>query len=97
MAPELQFGGQCASCIEAQHCTFPRVSGRPVRNCEEFCPPRAECVESRRGPCETQLTSTGFTMAARSYKGLCGTCDVYDSCTFPRDERVPVTRCDEHR
>jgi hypothetical protein len=96
MKSQVTYEGQCASCVEAEHCTFPRVPGRPIRNCEEFRLLQAECTESNPTRCSPKLVPEEAISAARAFKGLCSICDHYETCTFPRTEGVPVTCCEEY-
>lgn len=91
-----KYSGQCASCTHADYCTFPRTLGRPVRNCEEYCPSQIECYETKATPRTPRLVPDEAIAAARIHKGLCAICDHYDTCTFPRTEDVPVTCCEEY-
>lgn len=95
MTSMVTYGGQCASCVHAEYCTFPRIPGRPIRNCEEYYSPQAECTETKAAPCTPQFVPVETISAARAHKGLCSICDRCSSCTFPRTEGVPVSCCEE--
>ena len=96
MKLEVSYGGQCESCANAEYCTFPRIPGQLIRNCEEYCSrrPIRTTVETATN---TRLVVQQKTVAAeRTYKGLCAICDKYEACTFPRAEGVPVMFCEEY-
>lgn len=92
--------GLCLSCINALDCTYKKDPERPILQCEEF-----DGFESL--PRETPIKNISFTSASNfrlgieenelsNYKGLCGTCEDRDACTFPKLEGG-VWHCEEYR
>jgi len=99
---ERRYSGLCSTCEKASRCTFPRDPRRPVRHCDEFdggCGPSAALAREERelggSPAAAAGTATGGTDKCR-YKGLCKTCELLPSCTYPKPEGG-VWHCDEYK
>jgi hypothetical protein len=94
--------GLCASCLSAPECTFPRASGRPVLECEEFN--GFSSVLSGRvskknlrlaGPPALRGNPGHPTENSSSAKGLCTLCENLRTCTYPRPEGG-VWHCEDY-
>ncbi len=88
--------GLCATCDRAGACTFPNRNGHAVLHCLEFeeatmadAPTLAPAwrMEVGTGIGEVQPVAAG---------GLCATCDIRATCTFPREPRGSQF-CEEYR
>ncbi|HSB04982.1 MAG TPA: hypothetical protein VLK23_07265 [Thermodesulfobacteriota bacterium] len=86
--------GLCSCCKSFQTCTFPRDSGRPILQCEEFdgiVPPHLKMVLPQK---------TVDAFSARNEidpcRGLCGLCENHGTCTYPKPEGG-VWHCEEYQ
>ena len=92
------YKGLCETCVHAKECSYTRDPSRPVLLCEEFEGERKKQEEKSRKskPRKQEGENRG---AGPNYdpslKGLCGTCERRDSCTYPRPE-WGVWHCDEY-
>ncbi len=90
--------GLCATCNNADTCTFPKKLERPVLNCDEFegypVIPVITSFKSTSPKIRAQRVFTTDSLA--KYKGLCKNCDNRKSCTFPKPE-CGVWHCEEYR
>lgn len=94
--------GLCSTCKNDPTCTYPRDSGRPVMQCEEFegellRPP--ETAGRNSSPSHNlgfRLPSSSEGKHSNKYLGLCRICDDRETCTFPKLEGG-VWHCDEYR
>lgn len=95
----IQFSGLCSNCSNASNCTFPRNSGRPISQCEEF-----DGLRDRKpnNPGKTNRPSNPFSELKPEEKnpgkdlGLCRNCENRDTCKFPRQEGG-IWHCEEYR
>jgi len=91
--------GLCSTCKKASFCTFPRLSGRPVVQCEEFegieSPPNGEVGNLKTLPSARRVNPPPSGEGSETYRGLCKFCAKRDSCTFPKPEGG-VWHCEEY-
>lgn len=84
-------------CQIASECTFPRLPGRAVRQCEEF---KGMDLRDERNPAEgSLLPRSGFECDEVDYRtkmGLCWNCANHTNCTFPKSEGG-VWHCEEYQ
>ena len=86
--------GLCSCCKSLQTCTFPRDTGRPTLQCEEFdgiIPSHLKMVP-RRKTTDTLSGKNNF----HSPRGLCGLCEIRQACTYPKPEGG-VWHCEEYQ
>jgi hypothetical protein len=99
-APQPQTG-ICASCLSTPGCTFPRASGRPVLECEEFdglsSTPVGEAPKKLRLAAPQALRENPVDQpgSSSSAKGLCTLCENLRTCTYPRPEGG-VWHCEDY-
>lgn len=86
-----EYPGLCASCKNAEDCTFPRNMDRPIIHCDEFegIDPRPSHISSDK------VVSLGVKRDASELRGLCRHCAIRDTCTYPKNEGG-VWYCDEY-
>lgn len=76
--------GLCSTCERAGACTYPNRTGHSVLHCLEFEETSAEPAGTApRAWRMTVATSIGEVRPA-PHGGLCTTCDLQSTCTFPR-------------
>jgi hypothetical protein len=91
--------GLCSACKGEPTCIYPRDSGRPILNCEEFelCfmpPPETTGIASAPADC----LDSGFPAQeehSSSYPGLCANCENRETCIYPKPEGG-IWHCDEY-
>jgi hypothetical protein len=90
----------CSTCRNEPTCTYPRNSGRPVTQCEEFdgelTAPRNPTDSSDPPSDRSELRSTWEEKYSNKYVGLCLICDNRETCTFPKPEGG-VWHCGEYQ
>lgn len=90
--------GLCPVCKRSGDCQYQKMVPQPVRQCEEFeayepLPTKAvlkTACPSAGAPLGVQATGAG------KYKGLCSTCEIRETCTFPKLEGG-VWHCEEFK
>lgn len=91
-------GGQCSNCVHAPTCTYVKSLPRRVFQCDEFTPiGPVELKNPRAIP--TVATDDCDELASgklNGLRGLCSTCELWESCTLPRSE-AGVWHCDEYQ
>ncbi len=91
------FLGLCADCQNAADCTFPRVAGQAVRQCEEF---KGLEYSGERNPMEGAFPlRSGFASDDENFEGrmgLCLNCSNQKTCSFPKPEGG-VWHCEEYQ
>ena len=91
--------GLCSCCSCAPDCTYPRNSGRPLLECDEFdgsFPPQNKMMKLLGKPSVNHFS--GLMPDAQSpgiLRGLCGYCDGLNTCTYPKPEGG-VWHCEEY-
>ncbi len=92
--------GLCAYCAAAPGCSFLRASGPPVLQCEEFetanGPEAIEYGADRRPRRDDEHPPSGEARPVWERTGLCGNCENFATCTFPKDEGG-IWHCEEYR
>ena len=97
---EPEFAGLCSCCKTSQTCTFLKDQERPDLQCEEFdgllrsplkMVPRTKIVPGRPHKASVVMNNT-----AGSFHGLCGLCEIHETCTFPKPEGG-VWHCEEYQ
>lgn len=85
--------GLCCDCVKFDTCTFPRDPARPVWGCDEYvsCDPLNPVHEP--APLPATLAAPDGA-APGELKGLCRTCALAPTCTFPKPPGG-VWQCDE--
>ena len=91
-------GGLCSNCTHAPACTYPRNSGQPVLQCEEYdCAPAPVAGANRAGkPSKARSQRRATSQSGDRVPGLCANCDNVRTCTFPRLEGG-VWHCEEYQ
>ena len=81
----------CSSCQNQGDCTHPKDPERPRLYCEEFAPvsPPSRTVQTGDAP------TAAKTDAVPQAKGLCGHCNNYADCTYPKGE-AGIWHCEEY-
>ena len=91
--------GLCSCCSCAPACTYPRNSGRPVLQCEEFdgiSPPQNKMMKLFGKPSVNCLSGLMHdTQSPGILRGLCAYCDALNTCTYPKPEGG-VWHCEEY-
>ncbi len=95
MSTNKAIAGLCQTCRNCAECTFPRISERPVWQCEEFA--GVESNLERHSFEGTLPGRTGLITEEESgaWSGLCKTCDNRKICSFPKLEGG-VWHCEEY-
>jgi hypothetical protein len=100
MARISMHGGLCSTCRNGPTCTYPRNSGRPVTQCEEFdgelAAPRNPTDRDDPPSDSLDLRSPSEEKYSSKYGGLCKICDNREICTFPKPEGG-VWHCGEYQ
>jgi hypothetical protein len=88
--------GLCQTCEKADICTYPNRNGHVVLHCLEF--EELSMAEEPRAPRRWRMTvGTGLSEVQPSPRGgLCATCDLRATCTFPRGPEGSWF-CEEYR
>ena len=94
------YPGLCSCCSLAPTCTYPRVSGRSILQCDEFdgiTRPPEQVVKMKEKPPANRFSETVSDVQGRSNStGLCAYCDGLKNCTYPKPEGG-VWHCEEYR
>jgi hypothetical protein len=92
--------GLCSCCSLAPTCTYPRESGRPVLQCDEFdgiSPPLQQMMKGVENPSVNRFSGpTPYTQRLGIATGLCAYCESLSTCTYPKPEGG-VWHCEEYR
>jgi hypothetical protein len=88
--------GLCATCDRTSNCTFPNRNGHAILHCLEF--EEVSMVDEVPAPRAWRMTvGTGIgEVRPAPLGGLCGTCDLRSTCTYPRGPRGSLF-CEEYR
>ena len=91
--------GLCSCCSYAPDCTYPRESGRPVLQCDEFdgiSPPLNKMMKRMEKPSVNRFSGPIPDAQRPSIlRGLCAYCDRLNTCTYPKPEGG-VWHCEEY-
>ncbi|MDI6762018.1 MAG: hypothetical protein QME83_03200 [Thermodesulfobacteriota bacterium] len=91
--------GLCSCCSCAPACTYPRDSGRPVLQCDEFdgiSPPLNQMMKCVEKPSVNRFSGPIPDAQSLSIlRGLCAYCDGLNTCTYPKPEGG-VWHCEEY-
>jgi len=95
----LAMHGLCGVCAKAAKCVYPRKTGGPLLQCDEF---ELDRLPSRMAPGPSRALA-GHRLSpgagegdSATHTGLCQDCENRRDCTFPRPEGG-VWRCEEYR
>ena len=90
--------GLCSNCIHAPGCTYPRDTGQPILQCEEYdCAPAPVAGANRVGkPFKARSQRRATSQSGDQVPGLCSNCENRHACTFPKPEGG-VWRCEEYQ
>jgi len=91
--------GLCSCCSYAPDCTYPRESGRPILECNEFdgiSPPLNKMMKWMEKPLVNRFSGPIPDAQRLSIlRGLCAYCDGLNTCTYPKPEGG-VWHCEEY-
>lgn len=94
-----EYLGLCSCCSCAPACTYPRDSGRPLLECDEFdgiSPPLNQVMKLVEIPSVNRFSGPmSDTQGLSILKGLCAYCDSLNTCTYPKPEGG-VWHCEEY-
>lgn len=85
------YGGLCATCLNANGCTFPRAPGRAILSCDEFEVPGTLPTRSFASVIPTPEAEEADKA---ELKGLCRHCAIRITCRYPKPPGG-VWHCDE--
>lgn len=91
--------GLCTFCDVAISCALIGASGMPVLECEEFrvWPQGKAIQENHVGTKSFETTqSERKNHTDRAKHGLCGSCAIYDTCTYSKAEGG-IWHCEDYR
>ncbi len=92
--------GLCSCCNGASTCTYPKIPGRSILECEEFdgiLPDPTGGVDVKNvSPLSLVDPSISSETGPHEYRGLCSNCEERTTCTYPKPEGG-VWHCDEYR
>jgi hypothetical protein len=94
-----EYLGLCSCCRCAPDCTYPRESGRPLLECDEFdgiSPPLNKMIKCMEKLSVNRLSGPMSDAQGLSIlRGLCAYCDGLNTCTYPKPEGG-VWHCEEY-
>lgn len=94
-----EYLGLCSCCSCAPACTYPRDSGRPLLECDEFdgiSPPLNKMMKRMEKPSVNRFSGPIPDAQSLSIlRGLCAYCDRLNTCTYPKPEGG-VWHCEEY-
>lgn len=95
----IEYRGLCASCRNANDCTYPRNSDMPVLQCDEFEPvPLPQFRMSEKSvlrAVDSIIKSAMNDEESSKFTGLCKSCNLRITCTYPKQEGG-VWRCEDY-
>ncbi|MDQ7826573.1 MAG: hypothetical protein RDV48_27470 [Candidatus Eremiobacteraeota bacterium] len=96
----IEYKGLCKTCENQNHCTFPRDASKPVFQCEEFkgqeISPVSTIEKFVSSHAKANINKKPLKDDNWSYRGLCRTCEISDTCVFPKPEGG-VWHCEEYQ
>ncbi len=91
--------GLCSCCKGASTCTYPKTSGHPILECEEFdgilAPPLGLVRRSKVTHATPLSMENPRGSDFKEHRGLCLNCEKHATCTYPRPEGG-VWHCEEY-
>lgn len=88
--------GLCSCCKGAATCTYPKTSGRPILECDEFDGILASPVQPGNvAPVYPAGQAEPRGSDFKEYRGLCSNCGIRATCTYPKPEGG-VWHCEEY-
>lgn len=91
--------GLCSCCKGASTCTYPKTSGRPILECDEFdgilAPPLGLVHPRNVAPMDPAHQANPRGSDFKEYRGLCSNCEQRSTCTYPKLEGG-VWHCEEY-